>query len=59
MNADSERQHDNFARQLSAFEKLLVITHSYHDAEQLYTRLKVSYISTKPSKSKNQIGHFI
>ena len=42
MKGSTDLQHDNFARQLSAFEKLLVISHSRLSVASLYKNLKVS-----------------
>lgn len=43
MNASTEVQYDNFARQLSALEKLLVISHAKLSVGELHQNLKVCF----------------
>ena len=51
MNVAAEIQHDNFARQLSALEKLLIISHSRLSLEELHKNIKVRVVSYHPAIS--------
>ena len=56
MNVPSEEQHSFFAQQLSALEKLLIISYSRLPLDELHKNLKVSLSENQDVKTCTMMG---